>query len=109
MSEFTVQLGDFNKNGFVRIEVSAEIIGAWAVTRSIESEDTESFCVTHVESGKRLPPPFRYEDIRVARRLASKLASDHPQIDPASAASMKLVREACLRFHADRKETEWME
>lgn len=99
-------MSKFTANGRIRISVNAEIYGAWAVSGSIENDETrDCFVITHIETGKRLPKPFVYGDIGTARRLA-KLANKQFPSYTATKEEIAVLRECCLKFH--KRTQVWM-
>jgi hypothetical protein len=100
-------MSEFSANGRILISVNAEIYGNWAVSESIENDETrDCFVITHIETGKRLPKPFVYGDIGTARRLA-KLANQKFPSFTATKEEIAVLRECCLKFHMGQPQL-WM-
>ena len=90
-------MSTFCANGRILISVNAEIYGAWAVSESIESLEQDLFVVTHIATGKRLPRPFVYEDVRTARRLAQLANEKLPEFED-TPLQLAFLKALCLKF-----------
>ena len=94
----------FQPNGHVRIEVWAEVFGrSWAVTESVEGDsDVPEYCISGVESGKRIPRPWVYENVEKARSFATFLADRFPGGPPEDIAQL---RAECIAYRQREMES----